>query len=230
VEVVLFKDEGEGLQTMSEEQSLAQIGEAIITGNSDGAVEAIEVALSRGIEAHHLLNSVMTPAMNEVGRRMKEREFFIPEVLVAARAMQKGVETLQPYLGEGDASELGAAVIGTVRGDLHDIGKNLVALMLEGVGFKVIDLGVDVSPGKFVAAVVEHRPKILGMSAILTTTMLEMGEVIDVLKREGLRDDLKILVGGAPVSEQFARDIGADGTAPECGSAAELARRMVGAH
>jgi len=143
--------------------------------------------------------------------------------------MHKGVDVLEPYLGEGSPSDIGTVVIGTVRGDLHDIGKNLVALMLEGVGFSVIDLGVNVSSESFVNAVRKHQPRIVGLSAILTTTIPEMKVVIDALAAAGLRDSLRVLVGGAPVTEQFAKEIGADGTAPECGSAAELARRLVGA-
>lgn len=214
---------------MTAGKALDRVNKAIISGKGDEAIKAIERALAQGFSASQILSAAMTPAMEEVGRRMQAREYFIPEVLIAARAMQKGVNVLEPYLGEGDVSEIGTVVIGTVRGDLHDIGKNLVALMLEGVGFKVIDLGVDVSAEAFVTAVRKHQPQILGMSAILTTTMLEMKAIIDALIGAGLRDSLKVLVGGAPVTEQFAKEIGADGTAPECGSAAALARRLVGA-
>jgi 5-methyltetrahydrofolate--homocysteine methyltransferase len=214
---------------MTSNDELRQIGEAVILGQSDTVTALIGSALERKVEASRILAQVMLPAMDEVGRRMREGEYFIPEVLVSARAMKNGVELLRPYIGEDHSIELGSVVVGTVRGDLHDIGKNLVALMLDGVGFNVIDLGVDVSPEDFVVAVRGHKPKIVCLSAILTTTMQEMGAVIERLVQEGLRDDIKILVGGAPVSEQFTKQIGADGTAPECGSAAELAKRVIGA-
>jgi 5-methyltetrahydrofolate--homocysteine methyltransferase len=165
--------------------------------------------------------------MNIVGPRFKNGEMFVPEVLMSAKAMSAGLEIVKSVLTEADVPSIGTIVIGTVEGDLHDIGKNLVAMMIESAGFKVVNLGVDKSPREFVLAVKEHNPDILAMSALLTTTMMNMKETIDALKEEGLRDKVKVIVGGAPVSQSFADEIGADGYAPDAASAAELCKNLV---
>jgi 5-methyltetrahydrofolate--homocysteine methyltransferase len=166
--------------------------------------------------------------MNEVGRRFKNNEFYVPEVLIAARAMHAAMDVLKPLLAASDVQPVGTVVIGTVKGDLHDIGKNLVAMMLEGGGFNVIDLGVDVSPEKFLQAVREHKPNIVGLSALLTTTMPAMKTTIEALKEAGVRDQVKVIIGGAPVTQRFADEIGADGYAPDAASAVDVARQLLG--
>jgi 5-methyltetrahydrofolate--homocysteine methyltransferase len=165
--------------------------------------------------------------MGEVGRLFEAGEFFVPEMLIAARAMKAGLELLRPRLAEANVQAVAKVILGTVRGDLHDIGKNLVAMMLEGAGFEVIDLGVDVTPDKFVAAVRDQKPQFLGMSALLTTTMTSMRATIEALKEAGIRDQVKVMVGGAPLTEEYAADIGADLYAPDASSAARRARGLV---
>ena len=166
--------------------------------------------------------------MDVVGREYEEGERYIPEMLISAEAMKAAMEVLRPKLVETGAKPRGKVVIGTVEGDLHDIGKNLVAMMLEGAGFEVIDLGVEVTAKQFVHAVGEHKPDILGMSALITTTMVHMPEVIEALKQTGLRNKVKVMVGGAPITQEYADEIGADGYAPDAASAVELAKRLVG--
>lgn len=169
----------------------------------------------------------MTKAMEEVGRRFENHQAFVPELLLAGRAMKGALEVLKPHLSGGASSHIGKIVIGTVKGDLHDIGKNLVASMMEGCGFEVINLGIDISSEKFIQAVKEHKPDILCMSALLTTTMSYMEEVIEALKTAGIRDQVKVMVGGAPVSESFARQIGADGYTENANAAVCLAKTFV---
>lgn len=165
--------------------------------------------------------------MGEVGVKFKNNQVYVPEVLIAARALNKGLEVLKPRLVEAGTKPVGKVIIGTVQGDLHDIGKNLVSMMMVGAGLEVVDLGVDVSAEKFVAAVREHKPNIVAMSALLTTTMGHQGDVIEALKAEGLRDQVKVMVGGAPVTDSFARQIGADAYTPDAATAAEKARELV---
>jgi len=167
--------------------------------------------------------------MDEVGELFQKGEYFIPEMLVSARAMQKCMEVIRPKLQEKGVKAQGKVVLGTVRGDLHDIGKNLVKMMLEGVGFEVIDLGVDAGPEKFVQAVKEHSPQLVGMSALLTTTMMAMKDIIEALKAEGLRQQVKVMVGGAPIRQEFADEIGADFYGKDATSAKDYARKVVGA-
>lgn len=198
----------------------------IIDGDANGARSVTERALQVGASPEELLETAIA-AMKEVGRRFENREFFVPEMLVAARAMKTAVELLRPRLLAKGAKYTGKVVIGTVSGDLHDIGKNLVIMMLEGSGFEVIDLGVDVPKEKFVAAVQDHAPQILGMSALLTTTMLQMRAVVDALQQAGLRDKITIMVGGAPVTQRFATDIGADLYGQDASAAARLAEAAV---
>jgi 5-methyltetrahydrofolate--homocysteine methyltransferase len=165
--------------------------------------------------------------MEEVGRLFEEGEKFVPEMLISARAMQAALGLLKPHLLQADIKTAGKVIVGTVAGDLHDIGKNLVAMMLEGSGFEVIDLGTDVSPQQFVDAVREHEPQVIGMSALLTTTMPSMGATIEALKEAGLREGVKVMIGGAPITQDFADKIGADGFAPDASSASRKAKALV---
>ncbi len=200
---------------------------AVLDGDARGARAAVEEALNAGADPQDLLSSYMIPAMDEVGKRFDDGEYFVPELLIAARAMKSGLELLRPLLAETGAKPVGTVIVGTVRGDLHDIGKNLVASMLEGGGFKVIDLGVDVAPEKFTAAINEHHPDILAMSALLTTTMPGMKTTIDVLKQDGLRDSVKIMIGGAPVTRRYATEIGADAFSESASGAVREAKSLL---
>ena len=177
--------------------------------------------------AGEILQEGLIAAMGEVGRLFESGEFFVPEMLVAARAMQAALEILRPHLVAEDVQPLGKVVIGTVQGDMHDIGKNLVSMMLEGAGFEVIDLGVDVKQEQMIAAIQQHQPDLIGMSALLTTTMPQMKSTIEALGVAGLRDSVKVMVGGAPLTHEYAEDIGADGYAADASQAAELAKRLI---
>lgn len=199
----------------------------VISGDAEAVTALTSQAIEEGISADELLNQALIPAMTEVGRRFERHEFYVPEMLIAARAMKHGVEVLGPLLVEAGTKPVATVVMGTVAGDLHDIGKNLVVMMLEGTGFQVVDLGVDVSADAFVQAVREHSPQILGMSALLTTTMLAMGATIEALKEAGLRDQVLVMVGGAPLTQSFADEIGADLYAPDASSAARKAKEAV---
>lgn len=201
----------------------------VISGDAALLETLITMALDSGAAASGILENGLLPAMDVVGARMKTGEMFIPEVLLSARTMQAGLALLQPHLADGESSNAGTCVIGTVSGDLHDIGKNLVGMMLEGSGFKVIDLGIDVTLEDFAKAVKENNADILGMSALLTTTMPKMRETIDHLIEIGLRDQVKILVGGAPVTEEFAREIGADGYGFNAADAVTKAKEFISA-
>lgn len=209
--------------------NLDAIYEAVLSGNANAASAETEAALEAGASAEEILHKACVPAMDEVGRRFEEGEVFVPEMLISARAMQRAMEILKPLLVEADVQSLGTVVVGTVFGDLHDIGKNLVAMMLEGAGFQVVDLGTDVSPENFVIAVQEIKPDIVGMSALLTTTMPSIRSTIDALWEAGLRDDVKVLIGGAPVTQDYADSVGADGFAPDAGSAPRKAKALIGA-
>jgi 5-methyltetrahydrofolate--homocysteine methyltransferase len=202
---------------------------AVLEGNAPAAKSTVEQALATGTDPQELLDKYMIPAMDEVGRRFEANEYFVPELLIAARAMKGALELIRPRLIESGAEPTGRVVIGTVRGDLHDIGKNLVAAMLEGGGFEVIDLGVDVTPEKFVAAVREKNAQIVAMSALLTTTMPGMRSTIEVIEAAGIRDQVKVMVGGAPLTQRFADEIGADGFSDNASGAVRLARQLVGA-
>ena len=201
---------------------------AVLEGDAAGAKSGVNAALAAGLNPETILKDGLIAAMGEVGRLFEENEYFVPEMLVAARAMQAGLTLLKPHLAAGGAVATGKVVIGTVKGDLHDIGKNLVAMMLEGAGFEVIDLGTDVSPEKFVKAVLEHKPQLVGMSALLTTTMPGMGNTVKALTEAGLRQQVKVMIGGAPVTEAFARQIGADGYSTDASSAVRLAKALIG--
>jgi 5-methyltetrahydrofolate--homocysteine methyltransferase len=203
---------------------------AVVEGNAAGAKAGVTAALAAGVGAETVLKEGLIAAMGEVGRLFEANEYFVPEMLVSARAMQAGLNLLKPYLAEAGAPSAGRVAIGTVKGDLHDIGKNLVAMMLEGAGFEVIDLGTDVSPERFVAAVRQYQPQIIGMSALLTTTMPAMAATTQALREAGLREQVKVMVGGAPVTEEYAQRIGADGFARDAASAVRLARSLVDGH
>jgi len=199
----------------------------VLEGDHDLVVENVQQAIDSHVNTEMILKEGMMSAMAEVGRLFEESEYFVPELLVAARAMQGGMELLKPLLVAEDVEPIGKVVLGTVKGDLHDIGKNLVGIMLEGAGFEVIDLGTDVDAEKFVEAVKNSKPQILGMSALLTTTMANMPFVIEALKNAGLRDSVKIMVGGAPITQTFAQQIGADGYAPDANQAAKLSISLI---
>lgn len=205
-----------------------ELSNAVIAGNEAKAKELTQKAIDEGVEAIDIINEGLIPGMTVVGTRFKAGEMFVPEVLMSARAMQGGMELVKPLIADTDMPSAGTVVLGTVKGDLHDIGKNLVGMMMESAGFKVINMGVDVSAEKFVEAVKEHKPQVVALSALLTTTMLAMKDVIELLKEEGLRDDVKVLVGGAPVSQDFADEIGADGYAPDAASATDLVKSLLG--
>ncbi|HJD94931.1 MAG TPA: corrinoid protein [Bacteroides togonis] len=209
-------------------ENLQALYEAVLHSNMDKAVTVTREALQEGMSPKALIDDYMTPAMEEVGRRFERQEAFVPELLMAGRAMKGALEVLKPAMQGQASSYLGRVVIGTVKGDLHDIGKNLVASMLEGCGFEVINLGTDVSAERFVQTVRDNEVDILGMSALLTTTMSYMKEVIDALKSARLRDKVKVMVGGAPVTEQFARQIGADGYSENANTAVIMAKALLG--
>jgi 5-methyltetrahydrofolate--homocysteine methyltransferase len=202
--------------------------DAIVDGKAQLAESLVEEELKGGADAVALISETMLPAMDEVGRLFQEEEFFVPELMLAGRAMKAAMEPLRPLLAAAGAKPVGVVVAGAVKGDLHDIGKNLVISMLEGASFKVIDLGADVYPEKFVEAIREHHPNIVCMSALLTTTMPAMKTTIEAINTAGLRRDVKILIGGAPISESYATAIGADGYGATATDAVALARRQVG--
>lgn len=206
--------------------NLETIYQHVIDGEMDETAESVTAALAAGISATDILNKALIAAMDEVGRRYEEGDFFVPEMLIAARAMQSGLQVLKPHLVQGGVESAGRIVIGTVKGDLHDIGKNLVAMMLEGAGFEVVDLGTDVDPQKFVQSAKEGA-QVIGLSALLTTTMSNMAATIEALKQAGVRDQVKVIVGGAPVTAEFAKQIGADGFAPDASTAARVVRQLL---
>ena len=204
------------------------IAEALYNGEAEKVAELTRKALEEGLSPEEILNKGLIAGMDRVGKDFRDGILFVPEVLIAAHAMKAGMQILRPLLTESAISGLGTFVIGTVKGDLHDIGKNLVAMMMEGAGFKVVDLGVDTPPEKFIEAIKNHKPQLLGMSALLTTTMVEMKRVIEALREAGLRDKVKVMVGGAPVTQEYADEIGADGYAPNASLAVEKAKELLG--
>ncbi len=208
--------------------SLETIYDAVLRGDAKTAKAETQAAIDAGVPATDILHQACIPAMNEVGRLFEIGEKFVPEMLIAARAMQASMGILKPLLVEAKTESLGKVVLGTVAGDLHDIGKNLVGMMLEGAGFEIIDLGTDVSPEKFVKAVREHQPGLIGMSALLTTTMVSIGKTIDALKEAGVRQQVKVIIGGAPITQDFADKVGADGFAADAGSAARVSKALLG--
>jgi len=209
------------------EEILNQISVNLQNGKAKAVAELVQQALDEGVAPASILDDGLLAGMSIIGTKFKNNEVFVPEVLVAARAMKKGAEVLQPVLTAAGIKAKGTAVIGTVQGDLHDIGKNLVKMMMEGHGIEMIDLGVDVSPERFVEAVKEHNASIICCSALLTTTMVEMKNVVDLVKNSGLGDKVKVMVGGAPVTQAFCDQIGADCYTPDAASAAEAAMQYI---
>jgi 5-methyltetrahydrofolate--homocysteine methyltransferase len=206
----------------------SKLQEAILAGNSAAAVAAARQALGEGADPLDLVLHGISPAMAEVGRLFEAGDYFVPELLISARATKEVFVLIRPLLAKQGAQPTGRVVLGTVQGDLHDIGKNLVAALLEGGGFEVIDLGVNVSPEKFIAAVADKQAQIVGLSALLTTTLPAMKTTLDAFRSAGLRDRVKVMIGGAPVTQSFADTIGADGYGENAASAVQLARRLVG--
>ncbi len=208
---------------------LEQLAAAVIEGKVDAMEGLTEDALDEGLDAETILNDGLMVGMNHVGVEFKAGNMFVPEVLRSAKAMKKSMVQLNPLLVASGAETVGKVLLGTVKGDLHDIGKNLVGMMCEGAGFEVKDLGVDVEPDEFLDAIKDFEPDVVGMSALLTTTMRAMGDTIKALEEAGLRDQVKVMIGGAPVTNRFADEIGADGYAANAASASDLAKEFVGA-
>ena len=209
------------------EPILNDIYEGIIDGDKDLVKEKVDEAIKTGMDINKILEEGLIKGMTEVGRLFEEGEFFVPEMLISARAMQSGMDLLKPLLLKADVKMKGKVVIGTVKGDLHDIGKNLVAMMLEGAAFEVLDLGTDVAPDKFVEAVESNSADLVAMSALLTTTMPSMKETIKALVAAGLRENVKIMVGGAPLTPEYATEIGADGYSADANQAVSLAKSLI---
>jgi 5-methyltetrahydrofolate--homocysteine methyltransferase len=208
-------------------EQINAIYQAVMEGDAAATKQGVAAALQAGLSANQVMQEGLIAAMGEVGRLYEEGELFVPEMLIAARAMQAGLEPLKPLLAESGVKSTGRIVIGTIKGDLHDIGKNLVGMMFEGAGFEVIDLGTDVTPDKFVEAVQQRQPQIVAMSALLTTTMSNMGVTIQALKAAGVREQVKVMIGGAPVTQDYANQIGADGFSPDASAAARLAKTLL---
>lgn len=207
---------------------LQGIAENVIKGNAPEVERLVREAIDEGVSAADILNQGLVAGMDVVGDKFKKNEFYVPEVLIAARAMKAGMALLRPLLAETGVKPVAKFVIGTVKGDLHDIGKNLVAMMMEGAGFQVVDLGIDVPPEKFVEAIRTESPELVGMSALLTTTMISMKDTIEALEQAGVRDRVKVMIGGAPVTQDYADEIGADGYAPDAASAVDKAKELLG--
>ena len=206
---------------------LNALAEAVINGKQDDVASLVQAAIDDGDDVAKVLSEGLIAGMAVVGRKFKANEFYVPEVLIAARAMHKGMDILEPKLAEAGVEPIAKVAIGTVKGDLHDIGKNLVCMMLRGGGYEVMDLGIDVPPEKYVEAV-QSGAKVVGLSALLTTTMPQMQAVIDAMKEAGVRDQTSVMIGGAPVTQNYADEIGADGYAPDAASAVDTAKELLG--
>ncbi len=206
---------------------LEKIYENVIKGNIAGVTEGIQEALATNQDPSTILNQGMIAAMEEVGRRFENEECYIPEMLIAARAMQSGLSILRPRLIQANIEPIGKVVMGTVKGDLHDIGKNLVGMMLEGVGFEIVDVGTSVAAAQFIEAIETHQPKFVGMSALLTTTMPEIGTTIKEFQKAGVRDQITVMIGGAPIDQKFADEVGADLYAPDAAAAANKTKMLL---
>jgi 5-methyltetrahydrofolate--homocysteine methyltransferase len=206
--------------------NLKEIADNIIKGQAPKTKELVQAAINEGVPVKQILEEGLIAGMNVVGERFKKNEVYVPEVLIAARAMKSGMELLKPLLAKAGVEPVGTVIVATVKGDLHDIGKNLVSMMMEGAGFKVIDLGIDITPEKFVSSAKETNANLIGMSALLTTTMTSMKTTIDALKGAGLKT--KTMIGGAPVTQNYADEIGADGYAPDAASAVDKAKELLG--
>lgn len=214
---------------MSQAELIQQISDAMQVGRAKLVKQYVTQALEEGIPALAILNEALLSGMGKVGEKFKNNEIFVPEVLVAARAMNAGIDLIKPQLAASGMENKGTAVIGTVKGDLHDIGKNLVRMMMEGKGLEMIDLGVDVTPEQFYEAAVEHNAQLICCSTLLTTTMAEMGNVVQYFTQKGMREKVKIMVGGAPVTQSFCDSIGADCYTADAASAADAAMKLLGA-
>lgn len=206
---------------------LQTIADALMKGQAPAVKEEVQKAVDEGIAPETILSDALIAGMNVVGKRFKNNEMYVPEVLIAARAMHAGLDILKPLLAESEVQPVGTIVVGTVKGDLHDIGKNLVCMMLEGAGFRVIDVGIDCPAEKFVTALQESKANLLGLSALLTTTMPAMKDVIQALQTAGLNAQVKVLIGGAPVTQDYADEIGAQGYAPDAASAVDVAKELL---
>ena len=206
---------------------LQEIANCVINGKAPDTEKLVQEALDSNVPVRDILNEGLIAGMGVVGKKFKANEFYVPEVLIAARAMKTGMKLLKPRFAESGVEPIAKLALGTVKGDLHDIGKNLVAMMLEGAGFEVIDLGVDVPPEKFSTAIKESNASVIGMSALLTTTMLNMKSTIEALKNDGVRDTVKIVIGGAPVTQSYADEIGADGYAADAASAVSVVKQLL---
>lgn len=210
------------------ENELQNLYDVVLEGELSDAVSSVQAAIDAGLPASRILNESLIAPMGEVGALFEEGEYFVPEMLVSAKTMQSALDILKPRLVESGVEAIGKIILGTVKGDLHDIGKNLVGMMMEGAGFEVVDLGIDVPPSKFIEAITDDTD-IIGLSALLTTTMSAMGTTIDAIKEAGLRDKVKIIIGGAPVTAAYAEQIGADGFAKDASQASTLAKSLIGA-
>jgi 5-methyltetrahydrofolate--homocysteine methyltransferase len=208
---------------------LKDLADAIIAGNRDRARELTEQAISESVSPQQIINQGLIAGMSVVGHKFKNNEYYVPEVLIAARAMHASLDLLRPMIAQGAIEPVGKVAIGTVKGDLHDIGKNLVAMMLEGAGYEVNDLGVDVKPEQFVKAVKDKGVQIVALSALLTTTMPAMADIISALRDAGVRGKVKVMIGGAPVTQTYAEEIKADGYAPDAASAVDMAKELLAA-
>jgi 5-methyltetrahydrofolate--homocysteine methyltransferase len=206
---------------------MEELREAVVAGKVKETTEQVQKLLQEGQDPNAMMQEAMIPAMDVVGDLFQKGEVYLPEMLMAAKAMKAGLEILKPRMVQGATASTGTVVIGTVRGDMHDIGKNLLSIALEGAGFKVLDLGIDVAPEAFVESVKEHQPQVLGLSALLTTTMVAMREVIEAIQEAGLRETVKVMIGGAPVTKEFADEIGADFFGPDSTSGKDFARKAV---
>ena len=215
------------LADLADEELVEQVFDDLYDGLADEIAEATRILLGRGWDAKRVLDEALVGGMNIVGADFRDGILFVPEVLLAANAMKAGMAILKPILAETGAEPIGKMVIGTVKGDIHDIGKNLVGMMMEGAGFEVVDLGINTHADAYIAALHEHKPDILGMSALLTTTMPYMKVVIDTMKAQGLRDDYIVLVGGAPLNEEFGKAVGANAYCRDAATAVEVAKRLV---
>jgi len=209
------------------ESNIKSVYESVVNGEMQATANKVQVALDSGLSANNILQNGLISAMGEVGKLFEEGEFFVPEMLISANSMKFGLNLLRPYLVAEDVQPLGKVLLATVQGDLHDIGKNLVGMMLEGGGFEVIDMGIDVKPEELIDAVKEHKPDIVGLSALLTTTMVNMKTAITMMEEAGVRDGVKIIVGGAPVTQDYANQVGADGFGKDASEAANIAKKLI---
>lgn len=209
------------------DEKIKVVFEAVINGAMADTSNLVQDALDAGYKADEILQEGLISAMSEIGSKFEAGEVYVPEMLISAKSMKFGLELLRPYLVAADVQPVGKVIIGTVQGDLHDIGKNLVGMMMEGAGFEVIDLGVDVKPEEIIEAIAEHKPNIVAMSALLTTTMGNMKTAITLMEDTGVKNEIKIMIGGAPVTQEYANEIGADGFGMDASQAASLAKKMV---